>query len=273
MSWISYAQNAEDVRLHRVFRDQPSGFYIDVGANHPVDCSITKHFYETGWTGINVEPAPVPYSLISKDRKRDVNLNVGCSNRSGSMKLYAARVATGLSTFSADEVAIHENKGLEFDTIDVPVTTLETICSEHARDRAIDFLSIDVEGHEREVLEGADFRRFRPRIVVIEATRPNTTDPTHERWEDLLLRNDYVFAVFDGLNRYYVRREDERIVPVLGLAPNVFDDFEPWLYQHRIDVLEEELRGYRAANGLVRRMAGIARGAAKFGRWIVPIKR
>src|SRR5690349_6537021 len=157
MSWVSYAQNAEDVRLRRAFRDQSSGFYIDVGANDPIEYSITKHFYERGWTGINVEPAPAPYALITEDRKRDINLNVGCSNQKGSMKLHVARGATGLSTFTADEVSIHEKKGFEFDAIEVPVMTLESICSEHVGAKSIDFLSIDVEGHEREVLEGADF--------------------------------------------------------------------------------------------------------------------
>jgi FkbM family methyltransferase len=273
MSWLSYSQNGEDVRLHRAFLGQSSGFYIDVGANDPVEYSITKHFYEIGWTGINVDPAPVPYSLIVKDRKRDINLNVGCSNQRGSMTLYAARKATGLSTFTAEEVAIHEKNGFEFDSVTVPVTTLANICEEHAKDRAIDFLSIDVEGHEREVLEGADFRRFRPRVVVIEATRPNTTEPTHERWEGLVLEHDYLFAVFDGLNRYYVRREDERLVPILALAPNIFDEYAPYIYQRRIDALEAELLGYRAVNAVVRSVAGAVRGVGKVARWVVPGRR
>jgi FkbM family methyltransferase len=272
MVWVSYAQNGEDVRLRRAFGDQESGFYIDVGANDPVEYSITKHFHDRGWTGINVEPAPAPFARITKERKRDVNLNVGCSNQRGSMKLYAGRKATGLSTFTAEEAAIHREKGLEFDAIEVPVTTLESICSEHVKDRPIDFLSIDVEGHEREVLEGADFRRFRPRVIVIEATRPNTTEPTHERWEELILRNEYRFAVFDGLNRYYVRTEDERLVPALALAPNVFDDFVPHFYVRQIDALETELAGYRAVNGVLRGVAGVARGIVKLGKRIVPAR-
>src|SRR5262245_29169044 len=108
MYWVSYAQNGEDVRLRRAFRDQSSGFYVDVGANDPVEYSITKHFYDAGWSGINVEPSPGPYARLLRDRKRDVNLNVGCSNRSGSMRLYAGREAPGLSTFTAEEAALHE---------------------------------------------------------------------------------------------------------------------------------------------------------------------
>lgn len=273
MSWLSYAQNAEDVRLRHAFQGQPSGFYIDVGANDPVEFSITKHFYESGWSGINVEPAPGPYALVAVDRPRDINLNVGCSNHTGSMTLHVARNATGLSTFIAEEVAIHQKKGFEFDSVTVPVTTLASLCEQHAKDHVIDFLSIDVEGHEREVLEGADFRRFRPRVVVIEATRPTTTEPTHERWQHLVLENDYIFAVFDGLNRYYVRREDEPLVALVALAPNTFDNYVPYVYQRRIDALEAELLGYRAVNALVGSIAGAVSGVGKVARRLVPGRR
>jgi FkbM family methyltransferase len=273
MPWISYAQNAEDVRLRRAFRDQSTGFYIDVGANDPVVSSITKYFYESGWTGINVEPAPGPYALITNDRRRDVNLNVGCSNKAGSMRLYVARGATGLSTFTAGEADQHRKNGYAIDPIDVPVMTLESICAEHVKERVIDFLSIDVEGHERQVLEGADFRRYRPRVIVIEATRPNTTEPTYERWEELITSHDYVFVVFDGLNRYYVRREDEKLVPIVALAPNVFDDFEPYAFRHYIETLESQLSSYRAASATFRAFAGAMRGVAKFGRLFIPSRR
>jgi FkbM family methyltransferase len=253
MSWISYAQNAEDVRLRRAFAGQPTGFYIDVGANNPVDFSITKHFYESGWSGINVEPAPGPFSRIVADRRRDTNLNVGCSNRAGSMTLHVARGRkSGLSTFTAEEAAIHRANGLKVDAIPTRVETLAAICERHVGGRAIDFLSIDVEGHEREVLEGADLTRFRPRVVVVEATRPNTTEPTHDRWEALLLECDYRFAVFDGLNRFYVRIDEAALLPLIALAPNVFDEFVPYKYKHpykrelddlRADVLEHPALG------------------------------
>ncbi len=131
-------------------------------------------------------------------------------------------------------------------------------------DRRID------EGHEREVLEGADFTRFRPRVLVIEATRPNSTEPTHQRWERLILVHGYQFAVFHGLNRYYVRNEDERLIPALALAPNVFDDYTPYEYQREIDALNAELIGYRAANSVVRSVAQLAGGIGKLARRFVP---
>jgi FkbM family methyltransferase len=270
MPWVSYAQNGEDVRLRRAFAGQPTGFYIDVGANHPVAFSITKHFYERGWSGINVEPLPKQFALIEADRPRDVNLNVGCSNQKGVLQLYAARgVASGMSTFTAQEVAEHQRKGFEFDEISSHVLLLSSICETHAKERTIDFLSIDVEGHEREVLEGADFSRFRPRVILVEATRPNTTEPTHERWEHLILDRGYLFAVFDGLNRYYVRREDEQLLPLLALAPNVFDDFIPYVYKHQIDRLQAQLAASsRLMSRVSKPIVTVSRAATRLKGWV-----
>jgi hypothetical protein len=109
----------------------------------------------------------------------------------------------------------------------VKVTTLAAVCAAHAA-ATIDFLSVDVEGYEREVLAGGDFARFRPRVVVVEATRPNTQIPTHEGWEPLLIGADYRFAAFDGLNRYYVRNEDEALLPAFATPVNVFDGYETY---------------------------------------------
>ncbi|HKY37068.1 MAG TPA: FkbM family methyltransferase [Polyangiaceae bacterium] len=270
MSWISYAQNAEDVRLRRAFAGQPTGFYIDVGANDPVGFSITKHFYENGWSGINVEPLPTKFALLEQDRPRDINLNLGCSDQPGVLKLYAGRGgSSGMSTLSAEEMQYHQRLGFEFDELSCRVVTLASIYETHAAERVIDFLSIDVEGHEREVLEGADFSRFRPRVVVVEATRPNTTEPTHERWQHLLVDHGYTFAVFDGLNRYYVRHEDLQLVPLVALAPNVFDDFVPYVYQRQIDKLRTRLVEATLVNRVSRRVKKLARAATRFGGWVV----
>src|SRR5208337_377143 len=227
MTWIPYAQNGEDVRLRRAFKNQTTGFYIDIGANHPVNLSITKHFYDNGWTGINIEPAPEPFTLIEKDRKRDININVGCSNYHGKSILHTSSGEHSVfSSFNDEHCSIAKKKGCTFDDIIVNVTTLVDICTRYVNNRQIEFISIDVEGHERQVLEGANFNHFRPRVLLVEAVLPNQI-PTHEQWEHLILSHGYTFAVFDGLNRWYIRREDEHLVPIIALSPNVFDDYIP----------------------------------------------
>jgi len=224
---ISYGQNREDVLLNRLFPADYKGFYIDVGANHPTQDSVTAHFYSRGWQGINVEPSSC-YDQVAQARKRDINLQVAVSNRTGDATLHEFPTAPGLSTFSA---ALAEDAIARFGCRcvkrQVPVLTLAEVCRRHVRG-PIDFLSVDVEGHEREVLEGAAWKEYRPRVVVVEATRPKTSEPTHCEWEDLLLQGDYLFAFFDGLNRFYVRAEDRDLIPRLAVPANVHDDFLPY---------------------------------------------
>lgn len=99
--FISYAQNFEDVLLNRIFREQNTGFYVDIGANHPVYDSVTKAFYERGWRGINIEPVPQYYNLLKCDRAEDINLNIGISDEEGEL-IFCDLVDTGLSTFDQE---------------------------------------------------------------------------------------------------------------------------------------------------------------------------
>ena len=102
---VSYAQNHEDILLGRVFPG-PEGFYLDVGANHPTFHSVTKLFYDRGWSGINVEPSPLVFDRLVADRPRDRNLNVGLSDRDATLTFYETNVYHGWSTFR-EELAAH----------------------------------------------------------------------------------------------------------------------------------------------------------------------
>ena len=109
--------------------------------------------------------------------------------------------------------------------ISVETTTLAAICREHVTGE-VHFLKIDVEGAERAVLEGADFTMCRPWIVLVEATRPNSPEPSHALWEPILIDAGYRFVWFDGLNRFYVSAEQHDVLARHFLAPpNVFDQF------------------------------------------------
>jgi FkbM family methyltransferase len=233
MTMISYAQNHEDVLLRRVFPEGTDGFYVDVGANDPVRDSVTKHFYDRGWRGINIEPQTGPYRRLCAERPNDTNLNVGLSDRPTSLELLECRTNDAISTFAPELARIWREQGMEFVNRRVPVTTLAHVCNEHV-DRPIDFLKIDVEGHEREVIDGADWTRWRPRVIVIEATNP-------QHWDGRISAAKYRFAAFDGLNRFYVRAEDEQLLSVFHAPACYLDDFVPYRHQKIIDELREQL--------------------------------
>lgn len=243
---VSYAGNREDVMLRRLFPDEESGFYIDVGAGHPLQFSVTKHFYDRGWRGINIEPAPGPFEQLVQDRKRDVNLNLALSDSEGVATFYEFPPEyAGWSTVSRQEAERHlAEDGVAFTECSVELTTLAAVCQKHV-EGTIDFLSIDVEGLEQQVLQGADFSRWRPRVCVIEATVPATAIPTHHKWEKLLLDARYRFAYFDGLNRFYVREEDADLLDQFITPVSCLDDYEPYEYLWQMKFYARQLAASR----------------------------
>ncbi len=241
---ISYAQNFEDVMLERVFKQQTMGFYIDIGVWDATLDSVTKHFYDKGWSGINVEPLSDNFQRIATARPRDINLNLAASNHPGPLVFHHVR-DTGLSTSRAEYAGRHAEIGLDVAEITVQTKTLKDICSEHAANTVIDFLKIDVEGAEADVINSGDWDAFRPRIVLVEATLPMSPIESFSDWEPVLLEHGYIFAYFDGLNRFYYREEEPKLQEIFYTPPNIFDDF--LLYrtvaaEQNVNRLEKEFR-------------------------------
>lgn len=230
MTFISYSQNFEDVLLWRALGHVPGGFYIDVGANDPELHSVTKAFYDAGWHGINIEPMPSYAQPFVEQRPRDINLNCAAGAAAGEIVLFEVPSMNGWATTDPAVAAAHRADGYEVVENRVPLRTLASICAEHVRGD-IHFLKIDVEGFEGEVLKGMDLQRWRPWVLVIEATLPGSRQTNHEQWEGLVVPQGYRFAWFDGLNRYYIAQEHPELLAAFGIQPNVFDAFIP----HQLD--------------------------------------
>lgn len=207
--FITYAQNNEDVILDAYFKDVAKGTYVDIGANHPVNDSITKHFYLKGWRGINVEPIKALYELLVQDRPEDINEQVGISNKSGKLTLreYAN---DGLSTFSSElqkeytQNPIKEKTAAYVD-VEVPVLTLKELFARH-KVHHIHFMKVDVEGLEYEVLQGNDWKTYRPEMLCIEANH----GIKGKDWRQILEKNHYNWVWNDGLNDYYLAQESAK---------------------------------------------------------------
>jgi FkbM family methyltransferase len=250
---ISYAQNAEDVVLARLFADRPNGRYVDIGAGDPVEASVTKHFYDLGWRGVNVEPIASLADRLRAERPEDITLAAAVGAKAGSVVLHELPTAWGWSTVD-DQLAgrYRAQNGWEVRDVEVEQMTLANLLDEHPGE--IDFLKIDVEGAERDVIEGADWARHRPRAIVVEATEPGSSVPAYHDWEPILLEAGYRCALFDGLNRFYAQAEDREALDRLSVPANVFDEFEQYgVVRLRADL--RELRAGRAAEiGYARRM-------------------
>jgi FkbM family methyltransferase len=252
MSFISYAQNYEDVILWRALHDVERGFYVDVGAADPEEWSVTCAFYERGWCGINVEPLDEYFDKLKQARPRDTNLKVTVGREAG-VRILHTIAGSGLSTFDPQIAARHKAAGWETCETIVPTLTLAKIL-EDCGPSTVHFLKIDVEGAELEVLEGMILGRLRPWIILIEATEPLSTASTRDNWERLVIGQGYQFAYFDGLNCFYVADEVSQLKEKLAVPPNVFDDFvcrPEFLARERVSALEQELAELRNhAHGL-----------------------
>lgn len=226
MKFKSYAQNLEDLILWRALGKYGPGFYIDVGACDPFYDSVTKAFYDRGWRGINIEPVKHAYDLVNEARPRDINLNVAVDAVQGVKDFYRIDSGGGLSTTDQDLASAYKEEGRAVEKVEVQTLTLASICETFVN-QEIHFLKVDVEGAERSVLQSANFEVFRPWIIVVEATRPNTQISTHEAWECILIESKYRFAYFDGLNRFYIASEKFDILSDgFAVPPNWFDDYE-----------------------------------------------
>lgn len=224
MSFISYAQNLEDVVLWKALKNVNNGFYIDVGANDPIIDSVTKSFYINGWRGINVEPLLQHYKDLVADRPEDINLNYALNEFSGKLDIWECDVR-GWATLDREVAKAHEQGGYKGQWHNVEVRTLSDIFDEYTP-ADIHFLKVDVEGLELSVLKGNDWSKYRPWIVMVESTFPNTQIEIHTEIEEYLLNYSYIFAYADGLNRYYVSTEHKDLLNSLKYPPNVFDDYK-----------------------------------------------
>jgi FkbM family methyltransferase len=168
-----YSQCGEDLTLKWLFHNVSNGFYVDVGAYHPKKFSNTYYFYRHGWSGINIDPTPGVIDLFKRARPRDINLPYAVANGSRDMTLYVNKSEGEVNTLSPDFAALQSKLwGRKYSSeIAVRTQTLAEILDAHKPDdHPIQFLSIDVEGLDLEVLESNNWEKYRPNVVLAEDT-------------------------------------------------------------------------------------------------------
>lgn len=222
MTFVSYAQNFEDVLLWRALHDVEHGTYVDVGAQDPVVDSVSLAFYERGWRGIHVEPVPAYAARLREMRPDETVIEAVVTDADGLTNFFEFS-ETGISTGKRKIAADHSEHGYSSRQILVPGVRLDQLLRLVGGE--IHWLKIDVEGMEAEVLRSWGENDLRPWILVIEATAPNSQEQRHDQWIAEVLRRSYIEVHFDGLNRYFLHESQLDRRSFFQSPPNIFDAF------------------------------------------------
>lgn len=189
---IYFSQEGEDVILDKIFCDKKVGLYVDIGAHHPIKFSNTYKYYLRGWRGINIDAMPGSMALFKDIRPRDINLEFGVSNKEETLPFYIFNEAT-LNTFDEAQVKFYtESLGKVLkDTVKVPTYPLHKILDKYLPpNQHIDFMSIDVEGLDLEVLKTNNWEKYKPEVVLVEEFGASV--------EEILSSEIYSFLVSKG---------------------------------------------------------------------------
>jgi FkbM family methyltransferase len=166
----SFAQEGEDLLIAKLLYGKAGGFYIDVGAHHPLRFSNTYLLYKKGWRGINIDPSPGGMSAFELQRPRDINLELAVGKKSGALT-YFQFADSALNTFDklAAKRVIDASQSTLIKTSQVEVQTLQQVTDRWLpAGKEVSLLDIDVEGSELEVLQSNDWKRVRPTVIAVE---------------------------------------------------------------------------------------------------------
>ena len=167
----SFSQEGEDLLLKRIFEHKKNGFYIDVGAHHPFRFSNTYLFYKKGWKGINLDAMPNSMKIFEKYRPRDINLEIPVG-KDGEKLVYYIFNEPALNTFDKNRIEAIVSKSVYtlIREMEIQIRSLKSILDEYLpKGQNIDFMSIDVEGLDFEVLKSNDWKKYRPEILLVES--------------------------------------------------------------------------------------------------------
>ena len=192
--------------MDRLLGNKKKGFFVDIGAYDPYYISNTMRFYRRGWRGINVEPNRESWKRFVTFRPRDINLNVGIGVKKGSLLYYSIDPPT-LSTFQEDQAEGYIKRGFTLlEKTKVPVVPLKNILKKYVNKVIVDFISIDVEGMEMDVLKSNDWRAFRPKYICIESCDYSNTKKGRDNYErigEFLKKVGYGCVFNNKLNSFY----------------------------------------------------------------------
>ena len=205
----SNSQLYEDYLMEKILGKISTGFYLDIGANNPDRLNNTKYFYDKGWNGINIEPNPLLHKEFLEKRKRDNNLCIGIGLQEGEMDFYSFKENV-LSTFSSKEADKRKKDGFEIDKIfKVRTDTLKNVLASNLpKNIKLNFMSVDTEGFDIDVLKSNDWDIYRPEIICIETNEFGKTEISRDREViNFLKSKNYKEIFFNGINSIFIDKK------------------------------------------------------------------
>lgn len=216
--FVSYAQHGEDVVLWRALGGRDGVTYVDVGAFHPSDDSVTRALYERGWRGVNIEAQPDRLAAFEEQRPQDTNLALAVGDTDGTITLTLPDNPGWASTLPADATGADPASAI----LEVPVRRLDTLLPELGIEH-VDVLKIDVEGAEPAVVRGLLGGAVRPVVCVVEGVAPGLGRAAGDEAVRLLVEAGYTHCMFDGLNHYLTTDPD--LVDALSVPASPVDGY------------------------------------------------
>jgi len=208
---ISYSQCGEDLIISNIIKSLSiqTPTYIDVGAHHPFYLSNTAYFYNGGCKGINIEPDPLLFTHILKKRPKDTNLNIGIGAFNGELDFYLMSTPT-LNTFSYENaMTLQVEHGVRIKEIKkIPVETLANVINKYNENRFPDFLSLDTEGYDLDILKTIDYLTNAPVVICVETISYSTTGRGVKDDEiiQFLKERNYLVYADTNINTILVKR-------------------------------------------------------------------
>jgi FkbM family methyltransferase len=224
-----YSQHGEDYLLWQLFQNQPSGYFVEVGALDGLRFSNTYSFEQAGWQGICVEAHPDYIDLLNKNRPASINIFAAAAERDGEVTFYTnsrGSLSTLDPSLEAHFASTYGESFTGFEPVTVPMRRLDSILSEHNAPTDLEVVSIDVEGAEMRVLAGLDLRRYSPRILIIEASASDFLEITSH-----MEKMGYIYARHLRSNIFFCRdAQDVDIIETTDIncevihTPHMLDD-------------------------------------------------
>ena len=195
---IHYGEFGEDIFINRIFKDIKIGRYVDVGCYHPFKGSLTARLYKKGWNGINIDLSKSSIDLFNIARKKDINLNLAISDFDGETNYYEN------SPINQQNSLIKDND--DQIKIKIQCKRLSSILLENHYDN-FEYLNIDVEGSEQNVINGIDLGKYRPILITIENNNLHLKDYIKSEIYNILIKNNYTFINKTGVTNFFLKNE------------------------------------------------------------------